>query len=285
MTRARAGLIAAAMLITTGAAAVATDAPRAVQQTSASTLEAGQARIWYLGHCGFAVRTARHLLIFDYQERRDGPQPRTRPDTPGLDRGWIDPAEIARDRVRVFASHSHSDHFDPTIFTWSRSISDLAYFFGWKAGEDPAHHYLAGPRATYNRDGLEILTINSHHSDVPEVAFLVKVDGLVIYYNGDYRMDYKVDYPYLQKHAGRVDLAFVLGVSNESEQYARQNRDLFERFRPGAVFPMHAEAGARMYRDFEAAFRERLPGLPVMVPETLGEQFEYRGGRITRGKS
>ena len=123
----------------------------AAGQSSPPPLKAGEATVWYLGHCGFAVRTARHVLIFDYQERRDGPQPRTRPAAPGLDRGWVDPAEIARDRVRVFVSHSHDDHFDPVIFAWRKAVPDIAYFFGWKAADDPAYHYLVGPRATHAR--------------------------------------------------------------------------------------------------------------------------------------
>jgi L-ascorbate metabolism protein UlaG (beta-lactamase superfamily) len=247
-----------------------------------AAIAAGDATVWYLGHCGFAVRTARHLLIFDYQERRDGPQPRTAAGRAGLDSGWVDPAEIARDSVRVFVSHSHTDHFDPVVFSWRKTVPDIAYYFGWKAAEEPSFHYLVGPRATLADHGLEIFTINSHHSGEPEVAFLVKVDGLAIYHNGDYRMDYKADFPYLRTHAPRIDLAFVLGVSDETEQYAQQNRDLFERFKPGAVFPMHAEAGARMYREFAAAFGARIPGLPIMVPEKLGDRFEYRGGRISR---
>ena len=251
-------------------------------QPAAPALQAGEATIWYLGHCGFAVRTAKHLLIYDYQERRDGPQPRTRGGAVGLDTGWVDPAAVARDTVRVFVSHSHEDHFDPVIFGWRERIPDIAYYFGWKAADDPANHYLVGPRAALADDGLEILTINSHHSGVPEVAFLAKVDGLAVYHNGDYRMDYKADFPYLQKHAARFDLVFVLGVSDESIQYGQQNRELFERFTPGAVFPMHAEAGARMYREFEAAFGARIPGLPIMVPEKLGDRFEYRDGRISR---
>ena len=56
----------------------------------------GEASVWYLGHCGYAVRTADHLLIFDYQEQRDGQQlqDETRPavarrrlDRPGGDQG------------------------------------------------------------------------------------------------------------------------------------------------------------------------------------------------------
>jgi L-ascorbate metabolism protein UlaG (beta-lactamase superfamily) len=278
-----------ALVVAALAAAGASTAAVAGQGANAppvpAALAPGEATVWYLGHCGFAVRTARHLLIFDYQERRDGPQPRARGGAKGLGAGWVDPAAIARDRVRVFVSHSHEDHFDPVVFGWRKVVPDIAYYFGWKAAEDPANHYLVGPRATYNGDGLEILTINSHHSGVPEVGFLVKVDGLAIYHNGDYRMDYKVDFPYLQTHAARIDLVFVLGVSDQSIQYGQQNRDLFERFMPGAVFPMHAEAGARMYREFAAAFGALIPGLPIMVPEKLGDRFEYRGGRITRSGS
>jgi L-ascorbate metabolism protein UlaG (beta-lactamase superfamily) len=272
-----------AALSAVGAAAGDRAGRQARGQERPSGISPGDATIWYLGHCGFAVRTARHLLVFDYQERRDGPQPRARTGPAGLDYGRVAPAELAGDRVRVFVSHSHEDHFDPVIFGWRKAVADIAYYFGWKASEDPENHYLVGPRATYAGDGLEVLTINSHHSGVPEVAFLVKVDGLAIYHNGDYRMDYRADFPYLQKHAPRFDLAFVLGVSDESIQYGQQNRDLFERFKPGAVFPMHAEAGARMYHEFADAFRARIPGFQVMVPERLGDRFEYRGGRISRG--
>jgi L-ascorbate metabolism protein UlaG (beta-lactamase superfamily) len=283
-TAGRLALVAAA-LAAAGASTAAVTGQGVGAPPAQVALAAGEATIWYLGHCGFAVRTAKHLLIFDYQERRDGPQPRTRGGATGLGAGWVDPAAVATDRVRVFVSHSHEDHFDPVVFGWRKTVPDIAYYFGWKAAEDPANHYLVGPRATHSADGLEIRTINSHHSGVPEVAFLVKVDGLAIYHNGDYRMDYKADFPYLQKHAARFDLVFVLGVSDESIQYGQQNRDLFDRFRPGAVFPMHAEAGARMYREFATAFGARTPGLPIMVPEKLGDRFEYRGGRITRSGS
>jgi L-ascorbate metabolism protein UlaG (beta-lactamase superfamily) len=253
-----------------------------IQGGTADRLKAGEARIWYLGHCGFAVRTAGQLLIFDYQQRRDGQEPRVRPDKRGLDTGWIDPAEIRNDRVRVFVSHSHDDHFDPVVFTWRPAIPDIKYFFGWKAADDPAYNYLVGPRATYSADGLEIFTINSHHSGVPEVAFLVKVDGLAIYHNGDYQMDYRADFPYLQTHARTIDLMFVPPVAREDLAYAIQNKDLFDRFRPKGVFPMHAAAGAQMYREFADAFRQRAPGVPIMIPERLGDRFNYAAGRISR---
>src|SRR5512137_1137327 len=197
----------------------------------------GEASVWYLGHCGYAVRTANHLLIFDYQEQRDGQQPKKRPERPSLSSGWIDPEEIKDLKVRVFVSHSHGDHFDPVIFSWKQTVPDISYFFGWKAADDPSFTSLVGPRAETKSDGLEIATINSHHSGVPEVAWLVKVDGLVIYHNGDCMVDFAKDYPHLQARAGRIDIAFVPRVHGEKEHYGRQNAELFRRFKPRAVFP------------------------------------------------
>jgi len=106
--------------------------------------------------------------------------PRSKPEKPSLDTGWIDPKEIKDLKVRVFVSHSHDDHFDPVIFTWKEDVPNITYFFGWKAADDPSHHYMVGPRAEYKSEDLEISTINSHHSGVPEVGWLVEVDGLAI---------------------------------------------------------------------------------------------------------
>ena len=122
-----------------------------------------------------------------------------------------------------------------SIFGWRKAVSDIAYYFGWKAADDAANHYLVGPQGTYAADGLEIFTINSHHSGVPEVAFLVKVDGLVIYHNGDYRMDYQADFPYLQKYAARFDLVFVLAC--------RTSTSAIRAPEPGPLRAVHSRRG------------------------------------------
>jgi L-ascorbate metabolism protein UlaG (beta-lactamase superfamily) len=237
----------------------------------------GGAIVWYLGHCGYAVRTRDHLLIFDYQERNDGRQPKTRPERPSLASGWIDPVEIKDLKVRVFASHSHEDHFDPVIFSWQAAIPDILYYFGWQAADDPAHAYLIGPRAGLKSGGLEIATINSHHSGVPEVAWLIKVDGLVIYHNGDCLPDDPAAaHDYLRTKTEAIDLAFVFPVVAEGEKYTIQERDFFRKFRVGAAFPMHAKAGDAMYLDFQKAFQAEFPGLTIRVPMTLGQKFVYR---------
>jgi len=253
-----------------GSAAPALDAP-----------PAGGAVVWYLGHCGYAVRTKDHFLIFDYQEERDGRQEKARPGKPSLAAGWIDPQEIKDLKVRVFVSHSHGDHFDPVILKWKEAVPDIAYHFGWKAGDDSSHHYLVGPRAELKSGGLEIATINSHHSGVPEVAWLVKVDGLVIYHNGDCQPDDpSSEYDFLKTKMEAIDLAFVFPVFEEGQKYTLQNKDFFKKFRVRAAFPMHARAGDVMYLGFQKTFQAEFPGLSIHVPMTLGQKFIYEKGRV-----
>ena len=268
---------------------VALALPAAAAGTGSSRLEGaepaspapGGAIIYFLGHCGWAVRTASHFLIFDYQEKRDGRQAKVRPGRPSLAEGWIDPEEINGLKVRVFVSHSHGDHFDPVILNWERFIPDIAYFFGWKAGEEPAHAYLGGPRAEWKKGGMAIATINSHHSGVPEVAWLVTVDGLVIYHNGDCQPeDAAAEYDFLKTRAEGIDIAFVPPDHEAKWKYSAQNRCLFRKFAPAAVFPMHATSGDPMYLEFRRGFAAEFPGLQFLVPMKMGQRFVYEKGRV-----
>jgi L-ascorbate metabolism protein UlaG (beta-lactamase superfamily) len=234
----------------------------------------GEVSVWYLGHCGFAVRTSTHFLIFDYQEMRDGQQPKVRPAKPALENGWISPDEIRNLPVRVFVSHSHDDHYDPVILDWKKKIPDIQYFFGWKAGNDTSAHYLVGPRGEYVSSDLKIATINSHHSGVPEVAWLVSVDGVVLYHNGDCQPDDAAsEYEFLKKKSERIDIAFVPPVHEERSKYGAQNMELFRKFSPRLVFPMHVTAGAAMYTDFEKAWKSKIHDLSIALPEKMGERF------------
>ncbi len=245
---------------------------------------AGSAHVWYLGHCAYAVRTSDHLLIFDYQEKRDGQRSKSRPARPSLAEGWIDPAEIKDLKVRVFVSHSHDDHYDPVILTWKEAIPDIAYHFGWKAADEPSYHYLVGPRAEIKAGGLEIATINSHHSGVPEVAWLVKVDGLVIYHNGDCQPgDPSAEHDFLRTKTDAIDLAFVFPVTAPGQKYTIQEEDFFRKFRVRAAFPMHVQAGDSMHLDFQKAFQAKFPGLAIFVPSAMGQKWAFAKGAADEG--
>jgi L-ascorbate metabolism protein UlaG (beta-lactamase superfamily) len=253
-------------------------------QTAAKSLQAPAvgATIWYLGHCGYAVKTRDHFLIFDYQETYSGRQRKTVPARRFLADGWIDPQEIKDLKVRVFVTHAHEDHFDPVIFTWKRAIPDITHYFGWKATDDPSYHSFIGPRAALASDDLVIATINSHHSGVPEVAWLVKVDGLVVYHNGDCQPeDPAAEHDFLKTKTDRIDLAFVPPVTTRGEKYTVQEEDFFRKFAVGAAFPMHAMPGDPMYLDFQKVLQAKFPGLRIYVPMKMGQKFVFENGKIS----
>jgi len=146
---------------------------------------------------------------------------------------------------------------------------------------EPGVHSFPGPRTEYRSSGLEIFTVNSQHSGVAESAWLVKIDGLVIYHNGDCRPDDpSAAYDYLRTKTDRIDLAFVFPVVDRGLKYGVQNRVVFTTFRVGAAFPMHATAGDEMYLAFQKVYRAEFPAVDFRFPMRMGQRFTYAGGRI-----
>ncbi|MGW8266110.1 MAG: MBL fold metallo-hydrolase [Longimicrobiales bacterium] len=231
--------------------------------------------VWYLGHCGFAIQSGTRLLVFDYLSERGTPALNTGAD--GLEDGTLDATDLQQfDAVYVFVTHPHTDHYDPAVLGWEEEAGNVHYFFGWQAGENPRHHYLVGPRATAEVDGVEIYTINSHHSGVPEVAFLVHLDGRWIYHNGDYRQDYMADFQYLRTLTDHMDLVFHVGLTDEGWQYTHQGYSLMEHFHPDAFFPMHFGGEEEQGAEFARVMAERRYDSFIPVPRRRGDSWRIR---------
>jgi L-ascorbate metabolism protein UlaG (beta-lactamase superfamily) len=247
-------------------------------------LPAKTARIWYLGHCGYAVQTAHKLLIFDYSKHlhRRGEPPWQPPARLGLDTGWLDPAEFEDQDVLVFVSHNHADHYDEVIRTWAKTVRHIHYVFGWDAGSGADIHSLPGPRARLELDGVRILTVNSFHDDVPESAFLVQVDGLTLFHGGDYigqqspggPMRTQADMAYLAAQAGAVDAVFVAAAVIEP------NLQVIRGLQPRVIFPMHMAGKEGRYKEFAEKLMQAGVATPVVRPEKSGDCFAYMDGQI-----
>lgn len=248
----------------------------------AQGLKLGESEIWYLGHCGYAVKTKNHLLIFDYIELEENPSERA------LDKGFVDPVEISNLNVSVFVTHNHVDHYDEIIHSWQNKIKNIRYIFGWKENEEQKspHHYLEGPRGKLRLDDMEIFTVNSFHSFVPEVAYLVKVDGLVIYHGGDYQgkmgrnapSNVKEDMQYLKTKADVVDLFFIGAWTGPPYLQA------IESMQPKVIFPMHERKKEENYKRFAAELKSLGVTIPVICPEKRGDRFSFRNRIIQQPK-
>jgi len=269
MTSFLSGILIAASLCAPGAA------------RAASVQSADSATVWYLRHSGWAVRVDDALLVFDYQESR-GMEGVTDETPRDLAHGFIDPAEIAGLEVFVFVTHAHGDHYDPVIFEWQGTIPHLTYVIGWDDETQPpcervvragaACYTMAGLRATAEADGLQVATIDSHHSGIPEVAYLVRYGGWTVYHNGDYMADYLADHAYLKSIVDRIDLAFVAGTGDRRWPHLARAVHLAREFDVPVLFPMHFR-DADMCQGFAAEVAADGVTARVPCPGQAGQRF------------
>jgi len=233
----------------------------------------GEAYVWYLLHCGYAVKTPTKLLIFDYvRATRDFSETSSEQ---SLATGRINPAEIKDLDVYVFVSHSHEDHYDQVIFDWQDEVDNLTYIFGWRATDDSSNYHLVGPGASLQIDDMNVYTINCR-SGVPEVAYLVKTDGLTIFFQGDYKSDSAAGIDYLLDKCDTVDMAFLGAHTRQWRDASARIVRIMERLQPRVVFPMHYGGKEQTYQSFARECAEL--GLPSVVkcPEKSGDRFHYR---------
>jgi len=133
------------------------------------------AELRYFQHSGWLVKTAAHVLVFDYVEAIPG--------------GNVLPAALAlspRDldgkQAVVFVSHGHVDHYWPGIGEWSRQRPGIRYVVGWPDSHLPGAHAMK-PHETWSPGDLLVATTGSTDEGV---GFLVTVDGLTLYHAGDH---------------------------------------------------------------------------------------------------
>jgi L-ascorbate metabolism protein UlaG (beta-lactamase superfamily) len=243
-------------------------------------LDEKEAYIWYLSHSGYAVKTKSVLLIFDYWE--EGRDNKTEDDPPQflLANGRINPEEIKDLNVYVFVTHAHADHYDEVIFEWRKKVQNISYIFGWQAKDDPSYHYLPGPRSELDIGRMQISTINESHDGLTGVCYLVKVDGICLYFSGDYGWamldSYQNDFKYLSTKAKSIDFAFLCPC------YYQKDSDLvkleiptyfIQKFSPKIVFPQHYGGREELMAKFVNKTRDDFPLIMFESPEVRGERW------------
>jgi L-ascorbate metabolism protein UlaG (beta-lactamase superfamily) len=238
----------------------------------ATELAEGEAVIWYLDHSGWAVKTKSRLLIFDYWERSKKPKKTS------LGNGFVNPDEIKDLKVMVFVSHAHGDHNDPIILDWEKSVPDITYIYGWeRPNESPRHLSCRYLREELTIDGVDIKTIVHDFDGIPESAFLVSVDGLVIFHSGDhgsgpppFKDAYINNLEYLTRIAPVIDLAFI-PLFGEEYYTAEQLKARY-------TFPMHSNVD--QYKEFSRQAIDRELPTTVIPPLQRGHIFIYKNGKL-----
>jgi L-ascorbate metabolism protein UlaG (beta-lactamase superfamily) len=240
----------------------------------------GEARLWYLGHSGYAIQTSNNLLVFDYF-----PGGRL-PDDPALRNGYIDPQEIAGMNVTVFVSHEHADHFDPGVFEWAAAVPNIRYVMGCTA-ETQQPYELVEPRVARDFDGIKVRTIESNDSGV---GFLVEVDGVAIYHAGDHanRLQdfsgpYCAEIDWLAEVGVRPDVALmpVSGCGFGDQEAVRLGVNYaLDKLQPRVFIPLHSLNNEFKYEEFIDNCRNEFPGIRMVAPAHRGDHYDYRKGEI-----
>ena len=242
------------------------------------------AELRYFQHSGWLVKTAAHVLVFDYVEAIPG--------------GNVLPAALAlspRDldgkQAVVFVSHGHVDHYWPGIGEWSRQRPGIRYVVGWPDSHLPGAHAMK-PHETWSPGDLLVATTGSTDEGV---GFLVTVDGLTLYHAGDHArwadQDAKAfdsEIRWLKNLGSRIDLAFfpvATGMACDPRPSIWQGvRDAALELKPRVLIPMHVQCVDKLdvYERFRSSVQDDLDGTAVVAPARLGEHFHYEAGRLSR---
>jgi len=251
----------------------------------------GEAALWYLGHCGWAVKTEEHFLVFDYWSGGGAA-----PATPCLANGRIDPAELADENVYVFVTHDHGDHYDPAIDEWASLLHNVTYVYGFRpellpqyreAGyEGPDYEYV-GPREYLELDGINIRTIQANDGGV---GFMIEVDGISFYHAGDHagwadgeREGFFAEIDYLAPYADGLDLAFlnVTGChAHDPERLLEGNVYTLETMKPDVLIPTHAINREFVYAEATEALAAEGVTTSVCCPMNRGDSYFWNGEAI-----
>lgn len=245
-------------------------------------LEQGQAITWYLGHSGWAIKTQNYFLVIDYYKGDNGP------DEPYLANGHINPEEIKDLNVVVLVSHTHGDHFDPSIFEWKKDIKNINYVTGFKTDKAGDTDYMfMGPRQKQKIGDMKVITIESNDSGV---AFFVLVDGVKIFHSGDHanrKQDFSGPFTkeidFLAEHNLKPDFFFapISGCGfGDLEAVKKGVYYTVKKLSPKVVFPMHAIRNECRYKAFADEAENTKLDTPMCCAENRGDRFIFKDGKM-----
>jgi len=193
-------------------------------------------KITYIHHSCFLVETKRFYFLFDYVKGV----------LPELDAGKP---------LFVLASHGHSDHYNPELFSLLKGHPVTAVLSDDITPPANMDVLKVSPGAVYEL--AEDLTLTTFQSTDLGVAFLIEVDGVLFYHAGDLNdwvwdeepddyneemtRSYRHQVDLLAKTLGQrePDAAFVVLDPRQEKDYDRGLCYFLDTVSAKKVYPMH----------------------------------------------
>lgn len=210
-------------------------------------------KITYIHHSSFCVELENSILLFDYFKG----------ELPKFD---------TNKKLYVFASHFHEDHFNKCIFDIQNVHPDVTYILSKDIKRHRSKYIKAAKNSVilnFNEnisiDDMKIKTLES--SDIG-VAFLIEIEGKVIYHAGDLNWwhwegensDEENKYAEnkfkdgIDKIKGLdIDLAFVPLDPRQGDFYYLGFNYFMENTNTKVTFPMHMWGDFSLCKTFKAS--------------------------------
>ncbi len=231
-------------------------------------------RIYYLYHSAVCAMHEKTLLVFDYFRHENGKH---------IEDGYLNAEDIeAFERVYVFVSHSHHDHFNPRIFDWA-SLK-VTYVLDSTVKDAPEGAVVLRPGETYSDGTVYVREFGS--TDIGG-SFYVNIGGTSLFHAGDlndwhWRDDGNERYSrvmtkmfdrelaYLKEHVAHIDYAFFPVDKRMGTGYDEGAVKFIETMKPDVLVPIHFVSFADT-----AAFREKSGrgGTKVLEIKHCGERL------------
>lgn len=239
--------------------------------------------ITFIGHSGFLIEWETCYWLFDYYKGN----------IPEMDPGK---------KIFVFASHVHSDHFNPEIFRLLDRYPDMTYVLSFDIRLSAGYSKEAGiptnvadkiifvkPSSEYrlpcdNGDGIRLETLRSTDSGV---AFLLHYRGKTIYHAGDLNLwvwkkettQYNNNMTTMFEKEMKVlknvliDVAFAPLDSRQEEDYYKGLDRLLNTAKVRYVFPMHFWDNPSIIRQFKQEHGMNYSDTQIMDIHESGQKW------------
>ena len=238
-----------------------------------------EANIWFLGHGSWAIKTKNHFMIFDYATN---PSEKAPADS-SLASGYILPKELKGEKVTVFATHSHGDHYNKNIFKWKEVIPDINYVLCFNPPDATGDYTYIPIHGEKTVDGIKISTIRSTDLDG---GYLIEVDGLVIFEPGDHTNGqndlmkaFTDEIDWVAAKGLKIDIAFsaIRGCSlGQPPQVKLGVNYMLDKLQPNLFIPMHAGSTTEAYKLFADEITAVKPNQKVKAVVNKGDHFSYK---------
>lgn len=220
-------------------------------------------KVTYIGHSGYLVECDNVNLLFDYYE------------------GSIPKMDVDK-KLIVFVSHFHHDHFNKGIFNLLKFYSNVSYVFSSDVQTTHEVDVLISPNEKVKFENIDIETLKSTDSGV---AFLINVEGKLIYHAGDLNLwlwneETNEDNQLMQENFSKeieklknkkIDIAFIPLDPRQEEYEFSGIEELLEKVKVKTIFPMHFWNDYSIIERYNASHEHK-----VMVVNRKGQTFKIK---------